>query len=346
MLHDRGLVHLDVKPANVLITRTRESAGEHVYLADFGLTRRGAGGHRTAGGDFLGSPSYASPEHLRGAGIGPASDEYSMTCMLFAALAGRPPYVGDVRTVVTGHLSGVVPSLSALADVPPALDRVIARGLAGDPSLRYQSISDLLTAVRRAIADGDDAPAGAHGSTPSVQRSAEPDGRASSRQDRGHARPPEAEPALLRPSPVADMVAARPPSAGGGRPFAGGPAPAAGGPSPAAGGQPSVGSPLVPPVPPPLRSPMYPPLQPSPHSPGQLQLRPQFVGAGQHRPAAHRIEPARSRWPWLLGIVVAALIVVVVVLLVRSTGSESLRPAGSTPAAITAGQPSDATVLR
>ncbi|MCC5697165.1 serine/threonine protein kinase, partial [Klebsiella pneumoniae] len=65
MLHQRGLVHLDLKPANVLVT-TKESAGEHVYLADFGLTRRGATGHRTSSGDFLGSPTYAAPEHLRG----------------------------------------------------------------------------------------------------------------------------------------------------------------------------------------------------------------------------------------------------------------------------------------
>lgn len=156
MLHERGLVHLDVKPANVLITRNESVGNEHVYLADFGLTRRGPSGLQTASGDFLGSPTYASPEHLRGQEVGPRSDEYSLTCMLFTALAGRAPYVGDVRTVITGHLSGVVPSLSALSGLPPAIDRVIARGLAADPQLRYQSSADLLGAARRAIASHPD----------------------------------------------------------------------------------------------------------------------------------------------------------------------------------------------
>ena len=154
VLHERGLVHLDVKPANVLITRSESVGEEHVYLADFGLTRRGAAGHRMASGDFLGSPTYASPEHLRGGDIGPWSDEYSLTCMLFAALAGRAPFVGDVRTVITGHLSGAVPSLSTIADLPPAIDEVIARGLAGDPHRRYASSAAVLGAVRQALGAG------------------------------------------------------------------------------------------------------------------------------------------------------------------------------------------------
>jgi len=156
MLHERGLVHLDVKPANVLITKNESVGTEHVYLADFGLTRRGPIGHRTAAGDFLGSPTYASPEHLRGQEVRPSSDEYSLTCVLFTSLAGRPPFTGDVRAVITGHLSGVVPSLSALTGLPPAIDRVIARGMATDPDLRYPSSSDLLGAARRAIAAGDE----------------------------------------------------------------------------------------------------------------------------------------------------------------------------------------------
>ena len=153
MLHERGLVHLDVKPANVLITRNESVGKEHVYLADFGLTRRGPNGHRMTSGDFLGSPTYASPEHLRGQPVVPRSDEYSLTCMLFTALAGRAPFVGDVRTVITGHLSGVVPSLSALTVLPAAIDDVINRGMAAEPELRYSSSSDLLTAARTALGD-------------------------------------------------------------------------------------------------------------------------------------------------------------------------------------------------
>lgn len=158
-LHERGVVHLDVKPANVLITRNESIGNEHVYLADFGLTRRGNSGYQTATGDFLGSPTYASPEHLRGEEVGPRSDEYSLTCMLFTSLAGRAPFVGDVPTVITGHLSAVVPSLAALTNLPSAIDLVIAKGLAADPERRYASSFDLLGAAHRALASLDDDPA-------------------------------------------------------------------------------------------------------------------------------------------------------------------------------------------
>ncbi|MEJ7651014.1 MAG: protein kinase [Nakamurella sp.] len=164
MLHGRGLVHLDVKPANILITRNESIGREHVYLADFGLTRRGAAGHRTASGDFLGSPTYASPEHLRGDPVLPSSDLYSLSCVLFSCLAGRAPFVGTVKEVVAGHLKGEVHSLSALTDLPSAIDRVIARGMAGDPTLRYGTAGDLLGAARRALADlSDDHEAGSVG---------------------------------------------------------------------------------------------------------------------------------------------------------------------------------------
>jgi serine/threonine-protein kinase len=153
-LHAHGLVHLDVKPANVLLSRNPTTGAELVYLADFGLTRRGPGGHLTAAGDFLGSPSYASPEHLRGQEVGPASDQYSLACMLYCCLAGHAPFRGTVPEVITAHLRGELPSLSAEADVAPAIDRVMVRAMAPDPALRYPTCGDLIGAARRALAQG------------------------------------------------------------------------------------------------------------------------------------------------------------------------------------------------
>lgn len=150
-LHERGLVHLDVKPANVLVT-SRESAAEHVYVADFGLTRRGATGHRTRGGDFLGSPTYAAPEHLRGEPVDARTDAYSLACVLFACLSGRPPFQGSVPEVIQGHLNREPPSLTEHArNLPGAIDEVIRRGMAKSPTQRYATCRELIAAARQAL---------------------------------------------------------------------------------------------------------------------------------------------------------------------------------------------------
>lgn len=149
-LHERGLVHLDVKPANVLVT-SRESTAEHIYVADFGLTRRGATGHRTRGGDFLGSPTYAAPEHLRGEPVDPRTDAYSLACVLFACLAGRPPFQGPVPEVIQGHLNRDAPALSEFVALPPALDEVIRRGMAKNSKQRYADCRELIAAARTAL---------------------------------------------------------------------------------------------------------------------------------------------------------------------------------------------------
>ncbi|HEX3791443.1 MAG TPA: serine/threonine-protein kinase [Pseudonocardiaceae bacterium] len=151
MLHDRGLVHLDVKPANVLVT-SRESATEHVYLADFGLTRRGATGHRTRTGDFLGSPTYAAPEHLRGQPVDGRTDEYALACVLFACLTGRPPFQGQVQDVIAGHLNQDIPAVSSLVNVPTAIDAVVRKGMAKEPDNRYPDCRTLMAAARVALA--------------------------------------------------------------------------------------------------------------------------------------------------------------------------------------------------
>jgi serine/threonine-protein kinase len=149
-LHERGLVHLDVKPANVLVT-SRESAGEHVYIADFGLTRRGATGHRTRGGDFLGSPTYAAPEHLRGEPVDGRTDAYSLACVLFTCLTGRPPFQGQVPEVIRGHLNCEAPRLTDVVALPGAIDAVISRAMAKSPKARYATCRELVAAARRAL---------------------------------------------------------------------------------------------------------------------------------------------------------------------------------------------------
>jgi serine/threonine protein kinase len=150
-LHERGLVHLDVKPANVLVT-SRETSTEHVYLADFGLTRRGATGHRTRSGDFLGSPTYAAPEHLRGEPVDARTDAYSLACVLFACLTGRPPFQGKVPEVIQGHLNLEPPAVTGLVALPATIDEVIRRGMAKDPKVRFASCKALIGAARQALA--------------------------------------------------------------------------------------------------------------------------------------------------------------------------------------------------
>ncbi|WP_245633936.1 serine/threonine-protein kinase [Amycolatopsis jejuensis] len=163
-LHNHGLVHLDVKPANVLVT-SRETSREHVYVADFGLTRRGATGHRTRGGDFLGSPTYAAPEHLRGEPLDGRTDQYALTCVLFACLTGNPPFRGDVPAVIKGHLGGEPPSVSKVVALPSAVDEVIRKGMAKAPADRYGSCVAMIAAARVALGAmaTSDTPPGAAG---------------------------------------------------------------------------------------------------------------------------------------------------------------------------------------
>ncbi|GDY30231.1 serine/threonine-protein kinase [Gandjariella thermophila] len=203
-VHGDGLVHLDVKPANVLVT-TREAAGEHVYLADFGLTRRGATGHRTRGGDFLGSPTYAAPEHLRGEPVDGRTDLYALTCVLFACLTGRPPYRGSVPEVIQGHLGAQIPAVTSYVVLPPAIDEVVRRGMAKDPNQRYATCQEMVNAARTALA-----PVARPGSPPPARRETSVDAAPATG---GYPRPPAPapyRPAAGYPSPAAPQPPAEP----------------------------------------------------------------------------------------------------------------------------------------
>jgi YVTN family beta-propeller protein len=154
--HARGIVHRDVKPANVLL-----GAAEHAYLTDFGLTKR-VTSHTgsTRDGGWVGTLGYVAPEQIRGERTDARADVYALGCVLYHALAGAPPYQRETdEATLWAHLHDDPPSLHD--QVPSASDRfdaVLARALAKDPADRYQSAGDLgqaaLAAAGRSAAPG------------------------------------------------------------------------------------------------------------------------------------------------------------------------------------------------
>jgi hypothetical protein len=147
--HAAGLVHRDVKPGNVLLSGGGDE--EHAYLSDFGLTRRlEPGSELTQTGQWLGTVDFASPEQLHGERLDARSDVYSLGCVLFTALTGKPPFPrGTMPATLIAHLQEPPPRPSA-AGLPPQLDRVVARALDKDPDGRYPSAGDLGRAARAA----------------------------------------------------------------------------------------------------------------------------------------------------------------------------------------------------
>jgi YVTN family beta-propeller protein len=147
--HQRGIVHRDVKPANVLL-----GAAEHVYLTDFGLTKRIASqSGQTHSGGWVGTLGFVAPEQIRGERVDARADIYALGCLLFHTLAGGPPYHRDSdEATLWAHLHDDPPSLRTSApDAPPALQAVIDRALAKEPEDRYQSAGDLARAALAAV---------------------------------------------------------------------------------------------------------------------------------------------------------------------------------------------------
>jgi serine/threonine-protein kinase len=164
--HAVGLVHRDVKPANVLLS------GEHAYLADFGLTRlAGADPAITSTGQFLGTVDYMAPEQFRREAVDARADVYALGCVLYAALTGAPPFPREtVPATMLAHMHDPPAPPSGTPGVSRDFDRVLARALAKEPADRYPSAGDLgraalaaaegrsVTEAERSVARGEAAP--------------------------------------------------------------------------------------------------------------------------------------------------------------------------------------------
>jgi serine/threonine protein kinase len=152
--HRRGLVHRDVKPANILIERVADDEPEHVYLADFGITKhaRSQSG-LTATGQFVGTIDYIAPEQIQGKSVDGRADIYSLGCVLYECLTGRVPFLKDLdAAVIWAHVEELPTAPTQIRpELPPAIDDVIARVLAKDPDDRYSTAHEFLDAARVAL---------------------------------------------------------------------------------------------------------------------------------------------------------------------------------------------------
>jgi serine/threonine-protein kinase len=151
--HAAGLVHRDVKPANMLVD-SRAGRPDHVYLSDFGLSKGTAFSRGlTTSGQFLGTLNYCSPEQITGRPVDGRADQYALACAAFEMLTGVPPFQHDeAAAVMYAQLSGPPPLLTSLRpDLPPAADRVVATALAKAPQDRYAGCREFADALRSAL---------------------------------------------------------------------------------------------------------------------------------------------------------------------------------------------------
>ncbi len=156
--HARGLVHRDVKPANMLLEpNPAADRPDHVYLSDFGLSKTSlAVSGLTATGQFLGTLDYVAPEQIEGRPLDGRTDAYALACSAYEMLCGEPPFRRDQGvSVMYAHLSEPPPPIRPRRPgLPPAIDEVMAKGLAKSPADRYASCRDFATALRQVFGIG------------------------------------------------------------------------------------------------------------------------------------------------------------------------------------------------
>jgi serine/threonine protein kinase/PKD repeat protein len=150
--HDAGLVHRDVKPANMLLD-VGQGRPDHVYLTDFGISRQTRAAGLTGAGQFLGTVEYAAPEQIRGAVVDGRADQYALACTAFELLTGQQPFArNEAAAVIWAQLTEPPPLVrSRRPDLPPAVDAVVAKALAKSPERRYATCREFADALRGAL---------------------------------------------------------------------------------------------------------------------------------------------------------------------------------------------------
>ncbi|SEB74787.1 Serine/threonine protein kinase [Nocardioides exalbidus] len=165
--HAAGIVHRDVKPANVLV-RDPDAAEPFVYLGDFGIAQAQTGEQGlTRAGGVAGSWAYLAPERAHGGPATPASDVYALGCLLHACATGHAPYSGSDVEIALAHVNQPVPQLDGTDPATAELNRILRLAMAKDPAERYSSAGDL-RADLLGLARGthDPGPSPAPGATP------------------------------------------------------------------------------------------------------------------------------------------------------------------------------------
>ena len=174
--HERGLVHRDVKPANILVARPERHGPEPAFLADFGVARHAESERLTRTGEFLGSVDYSAPELFGRGPIDGRADQYSLACVAYECLTGDVPFPRETsHAAMRAHLEDPAPLASrARPTLPPGIDVALARAMAKRPEDRFETCGELASALRVAI-EGRPATVEA----PAAPRAATRDGRGS-----------------------------------------------------------------------------------------------------------------------------------------------------------------------
>ena len=226
--HAHGLVHRDVKPANILIQRSTAGEIEHVYLTDFGIAKSASfTGALTGAGASIGTVGYMAPEQLEGSEVTAQTDVYALAVTFYECLTCRVPFQRELAEGAWPPTGALEPIARARPDVPPAFDDVMLKALSRDPAARYETCEQFARACRKAsLADSpeltdraDEALAATSLSAPeapaiSPPEPAAPAQQASAETPDGPPAPPEAVESAPPSGPLPSSPLASPPPGG------------------------------------------------------------------------------------------------------------------------------------